>query len=77
MCVFPQFLEERDGCSASFQKPVYELLSGQLWPIVCLEKVLIIYIMHRNSVSVHFMSVVINGVVIALCVTACKCFNER
>jgi AP-5 complex subunit mu-1 len=33
-----EFLEERDSCSATFQNPVYELLSGKLWPVVCLEQ---------------------------------------
>lgn len=33
-----EFLAERDSCSAPFQKPVYELLSGKLWPVVCLEQ---------------------------------------
>ena len=37
--VSPQFLRERDSCSVSYQKPVYELLSGKLWPVVCLEQV--------------------------------------
>lgn len=34
-----QFVEERDSCSLPFQKPVYELLSGKLWPVVCIEMV--------------------------------------
>ena len=34
-----QFVEERDGCALPFQKPVYELLAGKLWPVVCIEKV--------------------------------------
>ena len=34
-----QFVEERDSCSLPFQKPVYELLAGKLWPVVCIGKV--------------------------------------
>ena len=34
-----QFVEERDSCALPFQKPVYELFAGKLWPVVCIEKV--------------------------------------
>jgi len=32
-------VEERDSCALPFQRPVYELFSGKLWPVVCIEKV--------------------------------------
>lgn len=33
-----EFSEERDSCSRAFQKPVFELLGGRLWPVVCIEQ---------------------------------------
>ena len=42
-----QFVRERDGCAGSYQKPVYELLSGKLWPVVCLEQVSATYTIYN------------------------------
>jgi AP-5 complex subunit mu-1 len=33
-----EFLSEKDCCSTSYTKPVYELISGKLWPVVCIEQ---------------------------------------
>lgn len=41
-------MEERDGCALPFQKPVYELFAGKLWPVVCIEKVSLLAILERE-----------------------------
>jgi len=41
-------VEERDGCALPFQKPVYELFAGKLWPVVCIEKVSLLAILERE-----------------------------
>lgn len=35
----PQFVYERDSSALNFQRPVFELLGGKLWPVVCIELV--------------------------------------